>query len=78
MLPFTPVSEELLSPTWIGDAWPKMQVAAAGATQEWRGLLYMAHAVTDPGAAWTEVNGLTAWDDGNSKTNTLWWVASRP
>ena len=29
MLPYTPVSEDLISPTWIGDAWPKMQAAAA-------------------------------------------------
>jgi endo-1,3(4)-beta-glucanase len=78
MLPYTPVSEELISPTWIGDAWPKMQVAATSASQGWKGLLYMAHAVTAREAAWTEVNALTAWDDGNSKTNTLWWVATRP
>jgi endo-1,3(4)-beta-glucanase len=84
MLPFTPVSEELISPAWIGDAWlnggalPNMSAAAAGAAQEWRGLLQMAHATADKEQAWTEVSALTAWDDGNSKTNTLWWVASRP
>ena len=79
MLPFTPVSEELLAPEWIADAWPaRIGPAAAGAAQEWKGLLQMSHAVTDRDAAWAEVNALTAWDDGNSKTNTLWWVASRP
>jgi len=78
MLPYTPASEALVSPAWVGDAWPKMQAAAAGATQEWRGFLYMAHATVAPVAAWTEATSLTAWDDGNSNTNTLWWVASRP
>jgi endo-1,3(4)-beta-glucanase len=78
LLPFTPASEALVNPTWVADAWPEMQAAAAGATQGWRGLLFMAHATTDPVAAWSEVTPLTAWDDGNSNTNTLWWVASRP
>ena len=78
MLPYTPVSENLISPAWIGSAWPKMQAAAAGASQGWRGFLYMGHAVTAPDAAWAEVNTLTGYDDGNSKTNTLWWVATRP
>jgi hypothetical protein len=54
MLPSTPASENLVSPTWIGGAWPKMA------------------------AAWTEVNTLTAFDDGNSQTNAFWWVATRP
>jgi endo-1,3(4)-beta-glucanase len=78
MLPYTPASEELVSPTWVADAWPKMQSAAASATDGWKGFLYMAHATTAREAAWTEVNTLTSFDDGNSKTNALWWVATRP
>ena len=78
MLPFTPISEELIPRQWIGDAWPTMQSRTAGATQQWRGLLSMAHATAAREAAWGEVFPLTAWDDGNSKTNTLWWVATRP
>jgi endo-1,3(4)-beta-glucanase len=38
----------------------------------------MAHATTAREAAWAEVNTLTGYDDGNSQTNTLWWVATRP
>jgi len=79
LLPYTPVSEALVSPEWIADAWTlQMSTAAAGADQAWAGLLYMAHATIDREAAWSEVTPLTAWDDGNSRTNTLWWVASRP
>ena len=78
MLPYTPASEALLSPIWIGDAWPKMSAAAASANQGWKGFLYMGHAVVAPVDAWTEVNTLTAFDDGNSQTNTFWWVATRP
>lgn len=38
----------------------------------------MEHAVIAKAAAWAEVQSLTAFDDGNSKTNALWWVATRP
>jgi len=81
MLPFTPVSEALISPAWVADAWPLMQPAADAATGDWagwKGLLHMAHATVDREAAWTTVTSLTAVEDGNSTTNTLWWVATRP
>jgi endo-1,3(4)-beta-glucanase len=38
----------------------------------------MAHAVIDPDAAWTEAESLTGYDDGNTATNTLYWIATRP
>jgi endo-1,3(4)-beta-glucanase len=78
LLPFAPASEALISPAWIGNAWPTMQARTAGGSQEWTGLLDMAHATVDRAAAWTAVSALTAWDDGNSRTNALWWVATRP
>ena len=43
-----------------------------------QGFIYMDYAVIAKEAAWAEVQTLTAFDDGNSKTNTLWWVATRP
>jgi endo-1,3(4)-beta-glucanase len=38
----------------------------------------MAKAVIDPSTAWTEARPLGSYDDGNSKTNTLYWIATRP
>jgi hypothetical protein len=35
-----------------------------------------AHAGAVPRGAALSVT--TAWDDGNSRTNTLWWIATRP
>ena len=78
IVPVTPISEVLLDPVWIEDAWPQMATAAAGASQGWRGLLTMAHAQIDPAAAWNEADALTDYDDGNSETNTLYWLATRP
>ena len=41
------------------------------------GLLYLSHATIDKTTAWNEVNSAGI-DDGNSLTNSLWWVATRP
>jgi endo-1,3(4)-beta-glucanase len=78
MLPVTPASEALLGPAWVSDAWPALSASAATAPQEWQGFLYMSRATIARDAAWGQVTPLTAFDDGNSRTNTLWWVATRP
>ena len=38
----------------------------------------MAHAIIDPEAAWSEAQQLTSYDDGNTKSNTLYWIGTRP
>ena len=80
MLPFTPISEELLEPAWIDEEYPVLVTALDNPSigQGWRGFIYMAHAVIDPAAAWDECQTLTAYDDGNTETNTLYWLATRP
>ena len=81
MIPFTPATELLINPTWINDAWAtKLSPAAAAAVTSgsgFGGLLYLSHATIDKTTAWTEVNAAGI-DDGNSLTNSLWWVATRP
>jgi len=80
VLPFTPISEQLLEEAWIQEEYPVLEVAldSPDIGEGWKGFVYMAHAVIDPGAAWTEVNTLTGYDDGNTETNTLYWLATRP
>lgn len=46
--------------------------------QSWKGLIYMSQAISDPASAWTNAQTLTAYDSGNSPTNTLYWIATRP
>ncbi len=76
LLPFTMASEELIDAPWVADAWPAMQ--AAGGGDSWGGLMAMAHATVDKASAWTALTAMTGVDGGNSKTNTLYWVATRP
>jgi endo-1,3(4)-beta-glucanase len=80
MLPFTPISESLLRPGWIAESYPVVSAAFndPNLSQAWRGFLIMAHGIIDAEAAWTDAQALNAYDDGNSKTNTLYWLATRP
>jgi endo-1,3(4)-beta-glucanase len=80
-MPFTPMSEELLPRDWISETYPIVSSAFTRTDpvmgEGWRGLVYMAHAITDANAAWNEVKSLQTFDDGNSRTNALYWVATR-
>jgi endo-1,3(4)-beta-glucanase len=78
MLPYTPLTEDLLSHEWITAAWPTIHAATGSASVGWQGLLSMAHAVIAREAAFAELSALSSWDDGNSRTNALWWAATRP
>ena len=41
-------------------------------------MVYADHAVIDKEQAWEEARTVTAFDDGNSMTNLLYWIATRP
>ncbi|CAI7782493.1 unnamed protein product [Closterium sp. NIES-53] len=51
-------------------------VLSGAATDEWRGFAWALQALYDPQGARTNIAALTVFDDGNSKTNMLWWLAS--
>ena len=82
MLPFTPISEELLREEWIREEYPVLSEAYTRPdpplSEEWKGYVVMAHAIIDPQAAYQEALQLGRYDDGNTKSNTLWWIATRP
>ncbi len=81
MMPFTPISEEYLTSTWINTVYPSLSTALTRSTpvleDGWKGFIFMAQAVLDRATAWTNINTLSNWDNGNSKTNALYWVATR-
>jgi len=76
LLPMTFGSEELIDAAWVSDAWPAMQ--AAGGGDSWGGLMTMAYATVNKADAWTKLNAMNGVEGGNSKTNTLYWAATRP
>ncbi len=78
LLPFTPVSELLLDPVWIEDAASDLAAAAKATESEgFAGFLHMARAIVSPQAA-ADIGELESFDDGNSRANTLYWLATRP
>ena len=46
VLPFTPISEQLLSAAWVAEEYPVLAPAAATAAPGWLGFIYMDHAVS--------------------------------
>lgn len=77
MIPFTPVSEELLDPAWVKDAQAAFDDAANIESEGFRGFMHMANAVVDQEAAARDIAELREFDDGNSLTNTLYWLYTR-
>ena len=77
IMPLTPVTELLLRPVWLRAARPAWSAAEKHATDAWRAFLIGASAVLDPDDAWSDADALKAFDNGNSKTNMLYWVGTR-
>jgi endo-1,3(4)-beta-glucanase len=82
MLPFTPITELYLTRDWVTEeypvVWASVKDSLATTEQGWLGFLYMDHAVIDPDTAWNEIMTLKSFDDGNTLTNALYWIATRP
>ena len=83
MIPFTPITEELLSASFIREDFPVIQMKALDRpsppmTEQWKGYAYLSQAIIDPDTAWHAVQSLNTFDDGNSKANSLFWIATRP
>ena len=84
LMPFTPITEALLQPTYEAQ---EIQVLAprlnAGVADQWKGLVELARAVLQPKEAFAALlplaqNRIDGFDAGNSLTNSLYWVATRP
>jgi endo-1,3(4)-beta-glucanase len=82
MMPFTPITELLVPRDWLADSYALLATTLTRPDPPieatWRGLVYAAHAVLDADAAWEESKDLTVFDDGSSRTNQLYWIATRP
>ncbi|OLY84270.1 Endo-1,3(4)-beta-glucanase 1 [Smittium mucronatum] len=79
MLPYTPISTNLLSSSWLKVAWPTIKSRTIDGNPNiadpWKGLMLMAGAVVDKQGVAPAIQALNSYDDGNSKSNTLWWLS---
>jgi len=78
MMPFTPITEEVLDCEFVTLEYPVLENYIAGVMDQWKGFAYLDHAVIDKDSAWAEFNSLTIFDDGITKTAGLHWIATRP
>eukprot|EP00028_Trichosphaerium_sp_Am-I-7-wt_P011751 CAMPEP_0168539794 /NCGR_PEP_ID=MMETSP0405-20121227/22058_1 /TAXON_ID=498012 /ORGANISM="Trichosphaerium sp, Strain Am-I-7 wt" /LENGTH=503 /DNA_ID=CAMNT_0008569461 /DNA_START=222 /DNA_END=1733 /DNA_ORIENTATION=+ len=80
MLPFTPITEWLLSPTsWVTYEYSFLSRVLSGNIADiWKGYVLMDSAILDKNTAWNDLQNLTQYDNGNPKTNALYWIATRP
>ncbi|OQR87374.1 endo-1,3(4)-beta-glucanase [Achlya hypogyna] len=82
-IPFTPITEEFFSPEYVQKEYQVLYDGAVARKENpmeeiWRGYAFLDHAIIDPAAAWNEVQTLKTYDDGNSRSNSLYWIATRP
>lgn len=79
MLPFTPLSELYLTAPWVTEEYPVVIASVTSdITDEWKGFLYGTHCVIDEPAAWKEIQGLSSFDGGNTRSNLMYFCATRP
>jgi endo-1,3(4)-beta-glucanase len=82
MLPFSAISEELIPKAWALEQFPVVETALTRPNppiqEGWKGIVILNQAIVDKAAAWTNVQQLAFFDNGNTKTNSLYWIATRP
>jgi len=79
MLPFTPITEYVIDVEWgqAAYAYASVEFKNPNVTEDWKNLMYMAHAQWDPVTAFVEAAGVSDWGSGNTLTNSLWFIATR-
>eukprot|EP00296_Roombia_truncata_P000019 JP435674.1.p1 GENE.JP435674.1~~JP435674.1.p1 ORF type:complete len:687 (-),score=179.62 JP435674.1:152-2212(-) len=80
MMPFTPVTELYLDQPFVSEEYPvvEQELKHGDYNDEWTALVMMDKAILDADSAWTELQYLDDFGGGNSRTNALYWAATRP
>ena len=78
IMPVTPITELLMRPAYVAEEYPIVAEALETATDEWKSIVVLDHAIVDPANAWDEIAQIQTFDAGNSRSNALYWIATRP
>lgn len=82
ILPVTPITKVLFQPSFVENQYPMLELSfpagAATANDVWYSIALAEKAILDPAASWKILSQptYTAFDDGNSKANALFWIAT--
>lgn len=80
MLPVTPANENTVDATWAKNVYNYAQNELVDPTigDSWKCVIYDAYSVVDPAKAASLSTQLSDWGTGNTYTNTLYYIATRP
>lgn len=80
ILPVTPVNEYLYDSAWVNNIYNYAQDELTDPTidDEWKCVIYDAYSQYDPQTAASLSTQLTDWGSGNTYTNTLYFISTRP
>lgn len=75
MLPFTDITQSYMDPVWLRHSKAVWSAAINSATDSWKCFLLLADAIVDPSQPGLsdKIHRLKSFDNGNSKTNTLYF-----
>ncbi|ETP03218.1 hypothetical protein, variant [Phytophthora nicotianae CJ01A1] len=81
MLPFTPFTSQLLDEEYVAREYALLSQDLPDLDQYdiWRSIVVMDHAILNAAEAWDELNNtVKAFDTWSSRTNAMFWIATRP
>jgi endo-1,3(4)-beta-glucanase len=80
-LPFTPISEQLLDPSWVAEEHTVASTILTRTTppvsDDWKAFTVMSGSIINPQTAWNQAKSLRYFDNGNTRTNTYYFIATR-
>ncbi|KAH8928622.1 glycoside hydrolase family 81 protein [Atractiella rhizophila] len=80
ILPVTPVNELMYDATWVRNviSYTSGELGNASYGDEWKSVIYAAYSNADPADAFTRSQTLTTWGSGNTATNEVYFISTRP
>ncbi|KAF4960357.1 hypothetical protein FGADI_1004 [Fusarium gaditjirri] len=80
ILPVTPVNEVMYDAEWVGNvfSYTMPELANASYADSWKSVIYAAYANAKPQEAATWSANLSDWGSGNTYTNELYFISTRP
>ncbi|KAF4315779.1 hypothetical protein BBO99_00004228 [Phytophthora kernoviae] len=81
MLPFTPFTPQLLDEAYVAREYALLSqdLPDLSPYDIWRSIVVLDHAILDAAEAWGELeNTVKSFDTWSSRTNSMYWIATRP
>lgn len=80
MLPVTPVNENMYDAAWVENVYQYAsdEIADPTISDDWKSVIYLAYSQYDLKTAAQLSSSLTSWGTGNTFTNQLYFLSTRP